>query len=413
MLSGQLTNAVFAVGAAFLCSFLISQCSRVFRFGLDCHMGDKPQRMHQQQVPRLGGIGIMAGLGTYTLLSLPSTSSLGLVTEPFPVWIVFAGFPIFALGILEDLRGTISPRIRLLGAFGCALLACILLKAVLPIPGLSAVGLGVLGWGFTCFCVAGVTHSFNIIDGLNGLASGIAVIVLFGLGWIAHALGDMLLVQLSVGTIAAILGFMLVNYPYGRIFLGDGGAYLLGFLVAMMSVLILVRHPELSWFFPLALAIYPVTETLYSIYRRKVKRSAAQKADALHLHSLVHKRLNRWAWGSLSNSTVRNSLSTTFFWVWQGLSALVVLLIWDKKLLLGGYCFLSVIGYIGIYLMLVYFKAPKWMKIISRPHAVQQELKFPELISDGFNLEKPHPKGESSRVSVHKQQPAVSPKYRK
>ncbi len=391
--------AVFALGAAFLASFMVSRFSTVVQFGSDCHIKDKPQRLHQHKVSRLGGIGILAGIGVFALLSLPTASGSGLVHEPFPVWIVFVGLPVFALGIIEDFSGKVSPRLRLSAAFVSALMAGILLKAVLPIPWISTGGLGVLCWIFTCFCVAGVTHSFNIIDGLNGLSSGVAVIVLSGLGWIAHGLGDMLLVQLSVGTIASILGFMLVNYPKGRIFLGDGGAYLLGFLIAVMSVLLLVRHSELTWFLPLSLAIYPVIETLYSIYRRKIKSTGAQKADALHLHSLVHKRLNRWAWGSVSNGMLRNSLSTTFFWVWQGISLMIVLTIWDQKSLLILYCALSVLFYLGMYRMLVRFKAPKWMKIISRPQAVQQELDFPDLVKELYSKEKPYLNDKGQPIS--------------
>ena len=197
----------------------------------------------------------MAGIGVYALLSVPVGTAAANILEPFPVWVVFVGLPVFVFGLIEDCGGNLSPRIRLCAAIASALLACLLLEAVLPIPGNSAYWVGFLCWIFTCFCVAGVTHAFNIIDGLNGLASGVAVIVLAGLGWIAHGLGDLLLLQLSVGTIAAILGFMLVNFPFGRIFLGDGGAYLIGFLVAECSILLLVRHPEVPWFFPLALAI--------------------------------------------------------------------------------------------------------------------------------------------------------------
>jgi len=259
-----------------------------------------------------------------------------------------------------------------------ALGACFLLNAVLPIPGISANGGGILCWVFTCFCVAGVTNAFNIVDGLNGLASGVSVILMTALGWIAYGLGDLLLVQACVGVVAAVIGFLLVNFPFGRIFLGDGGAYLIGFLFAECSVLLLVRHSEVTWFFPLALAIYPVTETLFSIYRRKKKKSQAQGADALHLHSLVHQRLNRWAWGSVKVSALRNSISTTFFWVWQGLSTIVVILIWDQKILLMAYCVFSVLFYLGVYRMLVRFKAPKWMRIITRPLATQQEFDLSE-----------------------------------
>ncbi len=369
-----------AAGAAWLASFLLSRLGVRFQFGVDDHLGSKPQRMHQHQVCRLGGVAIMAGLGMYFLLSLPSGASGSANQEPFPIWFVFVGLPVFIFGIVEDCWGNLSARKRLIAAFLSALGAAFLLKAVLPIPGISANGPGVLCWVFTCFCVAGVTNAFNIIDGLNGLASGVAVLVMTALGWIAYGLGDLLLVQLCVGLVAATLGFMLVNFPFGRIFLGAGGAYLIGFLFAEGAVLLLVRHPEVSWFFPLALASYPVTETLYSMYRRKIKKSHAQGADALHLHSLVHRRLNRWAWGSVKVSALRNSISATFFWVWQGISTIAVVLIWDQRSLLIAYCVLSVGLYLGLYRMLVRFKAPRWMRIITRPSASQQEFDLPELV---------------------------------
>ena len=400
-----------AAGAAWLASFLLSRLGVRFQFGADDHLGSKPQRMHQHQVCRLGGVAIMAGLGMYFLLSLPSGASGPADTEPFPIWLVFVAFPVFAFGVIEDCWGNLSARKRLIAAFLSALAAAFLLKAVLPIPGISANGPGVLCWVFTCFCVAGVTNAFNIIDGLNGLASGMAVLVMTALGWIAYGLGDLLLVQLCVGLVAATLGFMLVNFPFGRIFLGDGGAYLLGFLVAECSVLLLVRHPEVSWFFPLALASYPVTETLYSMYRRRIKRTHAQQADALHLHSLVHKRLNRWTWGSDHVSAKRNSISTTFFWVWQGISTIVVLLIWDQRSLLIAYCVLSVGLYLGLYRMLVRFKAPKWMRIITRPSASQQEFDLPGLVRESHVNGKHRPIGptEKRRVSSDENQELMWP----
>ena len=363
-----------AAGAAWLASFLLSRLGQTLQFGLDNHFDEKPQRFHHHQVCRLGGIAIMAGFGTYFLLSLP-LGSLGTTdTEPFPIWIVFVALPVFAYGIVEDCWGNLSARKRLMAATMSALGAGVLLNAVLPIPEISDDGLGVLCWLFTCVCVVGVTNAMNIIDGLNGLASGVSVIIMTALGWIAHGLGDPLLAQLCIGIIASTLGFMLVNFPFGKIFLGDGGAYLLGFLIAECSILLLVRHPEVTWFFPLALAIYPVTETLFSMYRKVFLRgNSAMKPDGVHFHMLIHQRLNRWAWGRVKASPLRNSLSTTFFWVWQGMSTIVGVLIWDQKSLLMAYCVFSVVLYLGMYRMLVRFKAPKWMRIISPPLASQQE----------------------------------------
>ena len=292
-------------------SFLVAHLRRNLKVGVDSHTEDKPQRMHQHEVSRLGGLGIMVGLAVYAVLSTVPGDVMQ-QSEPFPVWVVFVGLPVFLLGILEDCTGAVSPRYRLGAAMLSAWAASYFLSASLPIPneGLFFQICLVL---FTGFCVAGVVNAFNIIDGLNGLASGTAIVALGMMGWVAHQMGDPLLVQLALGTGAAVLGFLLVNYPHGRLFLGDGGAYLLGFLIAELAVMLVVRHPNISWFFPLACVIYPVTETLFSMYRRKVKKADAQKPDALHLHSLIHKRLNRWGTDSPSKSVLRNSLSTTFF----------------------------------------------------------------------------------------------------
>jgi UDP-N-acetylmuramyl pentapeptide phosphotransferase/UDP-N-acetylglucosamine-1-phosphate transferase len=98
--------------------------------------------------------------------------------------------------------------------------------------------------------------------------------------------------MLAVFGAGAALGFLLVNYPRGRLFLGDGGAYFLGFWVAETAVLLLVRHPALNAWQVLAICAYPVIEVLFSIYRRKFIRQASPGApDALHLHTLVYRRV--------------------------------------------------------------------------------------------------------------------------
>jgi UDP-N-acetylmuramyl pentapeptide phosphotransferase/UDP-N-acetylglucosamine-1-phosphate transferase len=90
----------------------------------------------------------------------------------------------------------------------------------------------------------------------------------------------------------AALGFLLVNYPRGRLFLGDGGAYFLGFWVAETAVLLLVRHPALNAWQLLAICAYPVIEVMFSIYRRKfIRRVNPGAPDALHLHTLLYRRV--------------------------------------------------------------------------------------------------------------------------
>ncbi len=82
------------------------------------------------------------------------------------------------------------------------------------------------------------------------------------------------------------------NYPRGLVFLGDGGAYLIGFWVASLSVLLVYRHQEISPSFALLINIYPIIETLFSIYRRRIHQGKCPgQADRLHFHTLIYRRL--------------------------------------------------------------------------------------------------------------------------
>jgi UDP-N-acetylmuramyl pentapeptide phosphotransferase/UDP-N-acetylglucosamine-1-phosphate transferase len=126
-------------------------------------------------------------------------------------------------------------------------------------------GIPSFGFIFTVFAITGLTNAYNIIDGLNGLASMVGVITLLALGYISYETGDRSLLYLSGAMIAAILGFFIWNYPKGSIFLGDGGAYLIGFWIASLSVLIVSRHQEISPWFAVLANIYPIVETIFTI----------------------------------------------------------------------------------------------------------------------------------------------------
>ena len=371
---------LFAAGASWLVCFLISGMQKTAKLGQDDPTNDKPQRVHFHEVSRLGGVGIAIGFGVCAVLAFPEDSSAsGWVTYPL-ILVLIAGAPVFLIGLAEDITGKMPPALRMLVAITSVFAASNLLGAVLHLPFLFGSSLAlVLSLAFTCLCVAGVTNAFNIIDGLNGLAAGIGIIAMAVFGWLAHALGDIFLMYLCWTTGMVILGFMLVNYPFGKIFLGDGGAYLIGFLGAEISILMVVRHPEVSWFFPMAVLIYPVTEVLFSIYRRKGKNRKAQHADALHLHSLVHKRMNRWREGSHRYEVLRNSISSTFFWVWNSINGLLALLVWDSTVALIGLCLANIIFYTGIYFHLIYFKTPRWMILTEKPDMIQTEFSCAEM----------------------------------
>jgi UDP-N-acetylmuramyl pentapeptide phosphotransferase/UDP-N-acetylglucosamine-1-phosphate transferase len=140
---------------------------------------------------------------------------------------------------------------------------------------------------FTAFAVGGVANAVNIIDGFNGLASGTVVIGLVAVGMIALECGDAELAQTCFVVSAVTVGFFLVNFPFGKLFLGDGGAYLLGFLLAWLSVTLVYRNPQVSSWAPLLACAYPTFETLFTIVRRLWCRRHPGQPDSCHLHSLV------------------------------------------------------------------------------------------------------------------------------
>lgn len=330
-----------------------------------------PQKFHARPVARVGGLGIFAGL----LAALVPIWFASPGTALMAATLLACGLPAFVGGLLEDLTKSVRPLHRLLATAASALLAAWLLGSVLSrtdVPGLDWVVSFTLGAALlTMFAVAGIANSVNIIDGLNGLASMCVVIMLGALAYVAFQVGDGFVGVLALAGIGAVLGFFLWNYPAGLIFLGDGGAYFLGFLVAEVSILLLARNPSVSPLFPLLVCIYPVFETLFSIYRRRVIRSKPPSMpDGIHLHSLIYRRLMRWAVGDRSARalTRRNSAASPVLWLLCMLSVVPAVLFWDSSA--WNAIFLALFGlvYVALYWRIVRFKAPRWMRaLVTRP----------------------------------------------
>jgi UDP-N-acetylmuramyl pentapeptide phosphotransferase/UDP-N-acetylglucosamine-1-phosphate transferase len=175
----------------------------------------------------------------------------------------------------------------------------------------------------TAVVVAGGVNAINIIDGFNGLASATVIVMLAAFGILAWHIGDSQVAQLAFLGLGAVLGFFCVNYPTGRLFLGDGGAYLLGFWVAEIAVLLLVRNPSVNAWQVLSICAYPVIEVLYSMYRRKVVRQLSPGApDGLHLHTLIFRRvLSRFFVSAPARPWTRNAAVTAVIIPWVALSA--------------------------------------------------------------------------------------------
>jgi UDP-N-acetylmuramyl pentapeptide phosphotransferase/UDP-N-acetylglucosamine-1-phosphate transferase len=334
-----------------------------------------PQAFHAKAVPRLGGVAVYGALVlvalAYQWLGMVDAARLGSL-------LLVCGLPAFAAGLTEDITERVAPSHRLAAIGASTLLAVIFLDASIErtdLWGLDWIASYAVGAAaLAIFAVTGISNSVNIIDGFNGLASMCGTLMLLAMGYVASAVGDSTLTNLTLASAGAVLGFFVWNFPRGLIFLGDGGAYFLGFLVAEIGILLLHRNPEVSPLCPLLVVIYPVFETLFSMYRRKVLRGRAiLKPDGVHLHSLIYRRLTRWAVeGDDDRSGVLgNSLTAPYLWVLCLLTVVPAVLFWNDSRLLGGFIVLFGFSYTALYWRVVRFRTPRAFRI-DKPLAAPQ-----------------------------------------
>jgi UDP-N-acetylmuramyl pentapeptide phosphotransferase/UDP-N-acetylglucosamine-1-phosphate transferase len=306
--------ALIAFAASLLVSVLIVM-SQKWHGGLSHdHDLDGVQKVHTTAVPRIGGLGVITGIlvGGMAFRSLYQAGHTSSISADM-LMLVVASLPAFVAGLIEDFTKRVSVRMRLTATALSALAASALLGATLSDLDLWGVDALLAFVPFallvTAVVVAGGSNAINIIDGFNGLSSSTIVIMAAGLAAVALRCGDNLVANLGVLCIGATLGFMALNYPRGKLFLGDGGAYFLGFWVSEMAVLLLVRNASVNAWQVLSICAYPVIEVLFSIYRRRfIQKVSPGAPDALHLHTLVYRRIVfRYVDKNSSNPWKRNA----------------------------------------------------------------------------------------------------------
>lgn len=309
---------------------------------IDSAKNFKPQRIHATPTPRAGGLGIFAG--SLIVLAL---------ARPEGLMFVLSALPAFIIGFAEDLSSSINPFKRLLMIAAGAGLGTAFMDAVITDIGFMTLPL-VIAIPFTVFAVTGVANAINIVDGMNGLASGVSILTFFFIALAAYLFGDTAILAISLALMAATAGFFVFNFPKGRIFLGDGGAYFIGFAIAELSVMLVNRNPGISPWFPLALMSYPVTEVAFTIFRRKVKKGLSPfMPDRAHLHSLLYKRV-----------TKSNARTSSVFWL--------MAIVFDAAafaLLKSSSAVIVVIGafvvlYLSLYTRIVRFRTPAVLKTL-------------------------------------------------
>jgi UDP-N-acetylmuramyl pentapeptide phosphotransferase/UDP-N-acetylglucosamine-1-phosphate transferase len=318
------------------------------------------QKVHALAVPRVGGLATVAGVGLGLLAFwFLFPKEIGRERVMAIMLLVLAGAPAFLAGMAEDLTKRISVRVRLVATFASALIASALLGATvnnLDIWGVdNLLQIAPVAILVTALVVAGGANAVNIIDGFNGLAGSVITIMALALAAIAVQHNDAFVATLGVLGAGSAVGFLLVNWPRGKLFLGDGGAYFLGFWVAETAVLLLVRNAGVNAWQVLSICAYPVIEVLFSIYRRRIIQQVSPGApDRLHLHTLVYRRVVRklikveppQAW-------LRNATTAGVIVPWIAMMALGSVLVGESMLAAMALVAFQVVFYIAVYGRLV------------------------------------------------------------
>ena len=278
-----------------LCLFLIYLDKRAVKSG-DSNLRNSPQTLHTKSVSRFGGVAILISLAITSYLAGYNWNN----SIYFQVGVL--ALPAFLVGFFDDLKISVQPWRR------------ILLLTPVPIIYFYYFDLQVLNLDigfldnfleieffallFICFSIVGMTNAFNLIDGINGLLVTYLLSILLALNIVEGAIGPIFEIadEFRVYTnilLGSLFGFLILNYPFGKIFMGDAGAYYLGALVCFGLIHAHLENNSSPWIV-MCLLCYPFTDLCFSVFRKKIiLGTKAMQPDAEHLHHIIFKRLGK------------------------------------------------------------------------------------------------------------------------
>lgn len=373
-MTGMISLAALAFLLSLVLTLILRRCLR--RWSVR-YPEDAPQRFHVGEVPRVGGLALVLAW-FLVLLILPALQWVGLAGnidfERLAPWTwMLLILPALLGATAEDFTQCVGVRWRLVLTLISALLAWWLFDIRVPRLGFAFLDAWWSDWllpgtVLAVLAVTGLPHAFNIIDGYNGLSGMMALVVCLALGHVAIQVGDRELATVAVVLAAATAGFLAWNYPLGLVFAGDAGAYVWGVMVAVVSILLVQRHDAVSPWFPMLLLIYPVWETLFSMYRKWWRGDSPGMADALHLHQLVYRRVVRSVMRADEAESMlkRNNRTAPYLWGFIALTVTPALIFWRYSGILLIFCLLFAVTYVSAYLMVVRFKLPRFLQGSSR-----------------------------------------------
>jgi len=254
-----------------------------FDFGLEA------RKVHGRPIPRLGGLAMVVAFYAPLLgmLLYPTAMSQHFYAEPRrALALMLGGLAIAALGLYDDLRGTgAGKKLVVQVAVAFALWFAGFRVEEVGLPGFGTIGLGVFALPVTLFWIVGVVNAMNLIDGLDGLAGGIAFLALATSFVVAFTRGDATMALLSAALAGSTAGFLVYNFNPASIFMGDTGSMFLGFILAAGSIQTRQKaSTAVALLVPVISLGLPIADTLLAIGRRAAAGRPIFSADREHIH---------------------------------------------------------------------------------------------------------------------------------
>ena len=245
------------------------------------------RKIHKGKISRLGGLAIFAGFAVSMVYLLIFDFKVQFNVPLFLIAMVLA----FITGFIDDLF-RVKARYKLILQLICGLLvgfSGLLINKITIISGFD-INFGIFAYIITMFWVSGFMNAINMLDGMDGLASGVVIIATIFLGIIGYLQGMIVVTFLSIALIGSIAGFLVFNYPPAKIFMGDGGAYFLGFMYAVLPLIGIKKASTLTLFLiPLILLMIPVLDMIHVVQNRFMGGYHIFLADRSHIHHrLLH-----------------------------------------------------------------------------------------------------------------------------
>lgn len=345
---------------SFLATFIILRLTKWHSpFTSDSTKGR--QKFHTIPTPRIGGLSILLGILISILFYIYSTDLYFLNHETKRTYKLFliALSPVFLAGFLEDITQKISPTARLVCTFASAIFVFWNLKVQITSSNIHFIDTYILQYNFfslgiTIFFIAMITNAFNIIDGFNGLMLGYAILVLTCFSIVSFNLNNSLVFFLSTISLSSIIALFIFNFPFGKIFSGDAGAYLIGFIISILSIMLQSSNSDISpWFF-ITICSYPITEVFFSIIRKLIiQKKSPFYPDGLHFHMIIYQRLTPLI--SQKKNLLRHSITSIFIWIINLIPFLFCLFFWDSTI----YLIFAFLSFLFIYLFIYFFLITK------------------------------------------------------